>query len=569
MIKFKIEILSSVNNPVSIKFRNFGPLLAQKFNHKQFIHMRKLKFLLPLLFLIAVLQLKAQESIIIPQPQSMQVTAGAMQIPQTIAIYAPQNWGEASYFVDELKDQTGLNAEIVYKKSKAHLVINTNKKVLPKAEAYQLQIKPNKITLSGSDDAGVFYGLQSLIQLLNHAKASGKLQAQLIKDAPRFPWRAHLVDEGRYFKGEKEIYTILDEMAALKMNILHWHLTEDAGWRIEIKKYPQLTEVGAKRKDTQVGGWSSDNTSGEPHEGFYTQEDIKRILRYARERHIKVVPEIEMPGHASAAIAAYPWLGSKDEEIEVPVKFGKHYPTFNVANKRVQQFLKDVIDEVYELFETDVIHIGGDEVRFDHWEQNDEINALYKEKGFTSYMDVQIDFSNMMSRYIQEKGARMMGWNEILGKQLHNDDNISFSDPSQKVADNVVVHFWKGDPNEINRAVQNGYDIVNSHHIYTYLDYGYNSISLERAYNFEPILPEIPEEFHHKVIGIGCQMWSEWTPTILDTQRMTFPRIAALAEVAWTQPEVKNYNSFLQRINYFSDRWTRKGINFTPVEKAK
>src|SRR5699024_7306578 len=276
------------------------------------------------------------------------------------------------------------------------------------------------------DDAGVFYGLQSLIQLLYASKEDLAIPAQTINDAPAFSWRSYLIDEGRYFKGEEEVYEMLDEMAALKFNVLHWHLTDDGGWRIEIKKYPKLTEIGSKREDTEIGTWGSGKTSGEPHGGFYTQEEVKRILRYARERHIKVVPEIEMPGHASAAIASYSWLGSSGEQSEVPVKFGKHYPTFNVANARVQQFLKEVVDEVLELFQTDVIHIGGDEVRFNEWENNDEINALKQKNNFSSYMDIQIDFTNKMSQYIQGKGARMMGWNEILGQVLHEDDNIHF-----------------------------------------------------------------------------------------------------------------------------------------------
>ena len=532
--------------------------------------MNKQLHLLLLLALSVTLGLSAQNGadVILPKPQSVVMEQGHFNIPKTFTVSAPFNYNEADQFSYEVKDLLGSTTVINHTSKDANLLLLTDSKSVTQKEGYRLTIQPNRIEIVGHDDAGVFYGVQSLLQLLYAAQETGTLQAQVINDAPQFNWRAHLVDEGRYFKGEKEVYRILDEMAALKLNVLHWHLTEDAGWRVEIKKYPKLTEIGSKRKDTQVGGWSSDETSGEPHEGFYTQEDVKRILRYAKQRHIRVMPEIEMPGHASAAIAAYPWLGSKDEEIEVPVKFGKHYPTFNVANPRVQEFLKDVVDEILELFETDVLHIGGDEVRFDHWEENDEINALYKEKGFTSYMDVQIDFSNMMSRYIQSKGARMMGWNEILGKELHNDDNISFTDPSQKIADNVIVHFWKGDPAEIGRAAQGGYDIVNSYHVYTYMDYSYQSIPLSRSYSFEPIPANLPAEYHDKIIGIGCQMWSEWTPTTESFQTKTFPRIAAYAEVGWTPQELKDYDSFLKRLDYFTARWTRKGIIHTPIADA-
>lgn len=509
------------------------------------------------------------ESVILPKPTSVKKTHGEYKLPEELQIYAPKNEMESSYFIEELKDLNKGVATIIHDKSKGNLNLSVNPSLVKSNEGYRLTVSPKKIDIIGHDDAGVFYGLQSLLQLIYAAEETGAIPAQEVNDAPTFAWRAYMIDEGRYFKGEKEVYQILDEMAALKLNTMHWHLTEDGGWRIEIKKYPKLTEIGSKRWDTEINGWGSGKTMGKPHSGFYTQEDIKRILRYAKQRHIKVIPEIEMPGHASAAIASYPWLGSSDEVIEVPVKFGKLYPTFNVANPKVQEFLKDVIDEVVELFGADVIHIGGDEVRFDHWEKNEDINALKEAKGFTSYMDVQIDFSNMMSRYIQSKGARMMGWNEILGKSLHADDNISFADPSQKIADNVIVHYWKGDPEEIVKAVKNGYDIVNSHHQYTYLDYSYKSIPLERSYNFRPISPNMPEEYKHKVIGIGCQMWSEWTPTPEDIKRLTYPRIAAYAEVGWTDQDAKDYESFLKRLNYFTNRWEKKGINYQPLDETK
>lgn len=503
--------------------------------------------------------------VIIPRPTSVKMHQGEYVIPEVVTLYAPKNQVEAIYFIDELKDLCSTRAEITFNDRNAHLILSVDSETIPDPEGYRLIIREKGIKIVGNNNAGVFYGLQSLLQLFNATKEKGTIKAQQIDDAPAYPWRAYMIDESRYFKGEKEVYRALDEMAALKLNTLHWHLTDDAGWRIEIKKYPKLTDIGSKRKDTQVGGYSSDETMGEPHEGFYTQEDVKRILRYAKQRHIRVIPEIEMPGHASAAIAAYPWLGSKEEEVEVPVRFGKHYPTFNVANEKVQRFLKDVVDEVLVLFDGEIIHIGGDEVRFNHWEENDEINKLMREEKFSSYMDVQIYFSNMMSQYIQNQGARMMGWNEILGLNLHEDDNISFDKPSQKIAENVIVHFWKGDPKEITRAVENGYDIVNSQHEYTYLIYDYKSLPLEMAYSFDPIPPGLPDKYKHKILGIGCQMWSEWTPTPESIEKQTYPRIAAYAEVGWTAREEKDYNSFLSRLNYYIERWARKEIDYQPL----
>lgn len=509
------------------------------------------------------------ESVILPKPASVKKGDGEYRIPEKFKIYALKAPAEAGYFIDEVKDVSNICAELVYNQSVANLVLDVDAKLVHDKEGYKLSVGKNQIKITGHDNAGVFYGLQSLIQLVYASGETKVLHAQEINDAPTFSWRSYLVDEARHFKGEKEVYRILDEMAALKMNVLHWHLTDDAGWRIEIKKYPKLTEIGSVRKDTEIVTWGSGKTAGKPHSGFYTQEDVKRILRYAKARHIKVVPEIEMPGHASAAVAAYPWVGTAGKQIEVPITFGKLYPTFNVVDPKVQGFLQDVVDEVLELFETDVIHIGGDEVRFDEWEQSKEVQAWKEKKKFNSFMDIQIDFTNMMSRYISSKGVRMMGWNEILGTALHADDNIAFDDPTEKLADNVIVHYWKGDLAGITKAVQEGYDVVNSHHTFTYLDYTYQSIPLEKAYNFRPRLEGIPTDLQHKIIGIGCQMWSEWASTADIVHRQTFPRIAAYAEVGWTAYEAKDYASFLKRMDYFVARWTKKGINFTPLDVAK
>lgn len=244
-------------------------------------------------------------------------------------------------------------------------------------EGYTLQVADSEVVIKSSAPAGVFYGVQSLIQLLppeivstNKADAEWSIPCVSITDKPRFAWRAFMLDEARYFKGEKEVLKIINQMAALKMNVFHWHLTDDQGWRIEIKKYPKLTSIGSKRTNTQIGGWNSPKRSGVPHEGFYTQKQIKSIVAYAQTRHITIVPEIGMPGHAHAAIASYPWLGTKNVPIETSEKFGKHYNTYNPASEKVYQAMSDIFDEVIALFPSPIIHIGGDEVRFNHWKES-------------------------------------------------------------------------------------------------------------------------------------------------------------------------------------------------------
>ncbi len=230
------------------------------------------------------------------------------------------------------------------------------------------------------------------------------------------------------------------------MNTLHWHLIDDAGWRVEIKKYPLLTEVGAFRADTEIETWKSGKTSGEPHGGFYTQEQIKDIVAYAKARNINVVPEFEMPGHSSAAIAAYTWLGTAGVDIDVPVTFGRLYDNYDVTKPEVITFIKDVLTELFELFPSEVIHIGGDEVGYEVWEKSASVQKYMKEHNINTPADLQIDFTNKISQYIGENGRRMMGWNEILGKNIHTDfaEKKGDQEAETELAKNVIVHFWKG-----------------------------------------------------------------------------------------------------------------------------
>ena len=501
---------------------------------------------------------------IIPIPKSITFEEGVHKLSKGTIYISIEKGSESefNFFKQQMLDLFGIKVEATSSKRKASVIltVDPHKAIVP--EAYELHITPSVINIIGHDNAGVFYGIQTLLQLFhdNQQTNSRQLSCLVIKDAPRFAWRAFMLDEARFFKGEEVVKQLLDEMAALKMNVFHWHLTDDQGWRVESKKYPLLTQIGSKRKDTQSGGWKSPTTYGEPHEGYYTQEQIKDILRYAKERHIKIVPEIGMPGHASAAIAAYPWLGSANDTIEVPVAFGKHYAVFNVTNPKVISFLKDVVDEMLMLFETDIIHIGGDEVRFTQWEENELISQYKKDKGFTSYMDIQIEFTNVMSKYIESKNSRMIGWNEILGNYQHQYDNIFFDDPSQKLASNVIVHFWVGDEDAIVESAKQGYQIINSFSRYTYLDYNYETISLQKAYSFNPIPQNLPVELEKNIIGIGCQMWGEWIPTVASMQEKIFPRIAAYAETGWSAKSNKNFEDFLVRLAPLIQKWKGRGI---------
>ncbi len=505
---------------------------------------------------------KSGADVILPKPNSIVLEKGAVVLDKDITIEQTGCEEVAVILAETLKEKFAIENN----GSGKTISLNVDEKSSILPEGYKLTIDRKGATITASTKAGAFYGAQSLIQLIaaGGSEEGVTLQYQTIEDAPRFAFRSYMLDESRHFFGEKEVLRVLDAMAAIKMNVLHWHLTDDAGWRIEIKKYPLLTEVGSKRKDTQIGGWSSDKTAGVPHEGFYTQEQIRSIVKYAKDRGIKIIPEIEMPGHASASVAAYPWLGTTHKQIEVPVKFGKHYNTYDVINPEVEEFLQNVIVEVIDLFDTDVVHIGGDEVRFNNWEEDRDMVAYKKKKGYTSFMDIQIEFTNKMSKFIEGQGVSMMGWNEILGTNLHKGE-IRFDEASTKVAPNVVVQFWKGDLSQLTSAAEGGYKLVNSYHVKTYLDYSYKSIPLSSAYSFDPVPEGLAPEYHKNIYGLGCQMWTEWAPTVADIHRQTFPRLAAFAEVGWSNLDVKNYDNFLIRLAPVVAEWEKAGIVGYPL----
>jgi hexosaminidase len=521
------------------------------------------------------LTINSQNINIIPKPQEFSFGKSSLTInDNTLIISIKESNKSAKILQNYFKEEFNLNLKSTefqsQKKKSIHFKVDENLT----DEGYELSISEDGITICALDEKGWFYAMQSLIQYCSSTsyfskyEKSIKLKEVKIKDAPRFKWRAFMLDEARYFKGMQQVKMLLDEMALLKMNVFHWHLVDDQGWRIEIKKYPKLTEIGSKRKSTQIGPlmWESPIQSAEPHEGFYTQEEIKEIIQYANDRHITIVPEIEMPGHSTAAIASYPWLGTSKKEIEVPIRFGVGKDVYNVTNPRVTQFLTDVLDEVIALFPSEVIHIGGDEVKYNHWKSSISVREYMKEKELKTPADLQVYFTNNISKYLQSKGRRMMGWNEIMGHNLHFYQNKEDTKTTQKLAQESIVHFWKGDIDLISTAASSGYEIVNSLHSFTYLDYKYKNLPLSKAYSFDPIPKKLDKKHHDKIIGLGAQMWGEWIPTNGEMHFRVFPRIAAYAEIGWTKNENKNFKSFKLALKNLQKRWKKKGIYFADDE---
>jgi len=530
----------------------------------------KLLFVLALTFTLCFEKPKAQSLRIIPCP--LEVEAGQMYFtinPEVKIVYSASGKNTAMILQHYLKGISGFQCELIESDKFGEGMIQFKYDDSFAKEQYDLIITKKGVQIVASDNTGWFYGLQTLIQLFpsftdsSEKFSSVNIPEITIRDAPRFSWRAFLLDEARYFKGMDQVKMLLDEMALLKMNVFQWHLVDDQGWRIEIKKYPLLTEVGSKRKSSQIGPlkWQSPVQSAEPHEGFYTREEIKEIVSYAKERHITIVPEIEMPGHSTAAIASYPWLGTTKEKFEMPIRF-ESKDVYDISDPKVVRFLTDVLDEIMDLFPSEVIHIGGDEVNYKHWKESKSVQEYMKANNLETPGELQMSFTNYISQYLQSKGRRMMGWNEIMGQSLHDYQDESDARSDQQLAKESIVHFWKGDVALATQAASSGYDIVNSLHTETYLDYDYSSIPLSRAYAFDPIPAGLDPKYHDKVIGLGCQMWGEWIPTRGNMHFMVFPRIAAYAEVGWTEPGSKDFDNFKLALQKFKKRWENKEIYY-------
>lgn len=519
--------------------------------------------LLFILNLVAVAQIQ-----IMPHPLKITDKTGKFEATSFRCFSSEACADEAMYLVKTLEKDFNILSEFssAPRSGNLRLVIQKNKLSSLGTEGYELRVSGKGVAIKAAKPAGIFYGIQSLLQIIRkEANGSFNIPHLEVVDKPRFRWRAFMLDEARRFKGTEVVKQMLDEMAALKMNAFHWHLTDDQGWRIEIKKYPELTKTGAIRKGSKVR--PGDESDGITHSGYYTQQEIRDIVTYATSLHIQVIPEIEMPGHASAAIASYPWLGAKNQPIEIPEALLAVYPNiYNVAAPKVRKFLQNVIDEVITLFPSGIIHIGGDEVKYEQWKESSIANEFIRSKNLQSPADLHLWFTNEMSSYIGNKNCRMMGWNDIMGDKIHD-----YIDPedlrlSRKLNINTIVQFWKGYPKLIEETAKQGYDIVNSYHVYTYLDYSHERISLEKAYSFEPVPESLPVAYHHKILGLGCQMWSQAIPTAESMHRQVFPRIAAYAEVGWTAREHKNFERFNASLPFLMKTWDKRNIKYTPVK---
>ena len=502
---------------------------------------------------------------IVPKPAEIVAFENQAVYKDPVLVWLDPQAGLDRNYVEQTLRETGFSPIFVDKRKKADLVFRLNKTPLNNDdEAYRLAVQSpdskKQIVARADAKEGLLYALQTLRQLAQQENGTVVVPSCVITDAPAFPWRAFMLDESRHFHGMAAVKDLLDEMARLKLNTFHWHLVDDPGWRIEIKKYPLLTERGSKRDfshmDITPEGWDSLH----PERTYYTQDEIREVVRYAADRGIRIIPEIEVPGHASASILAYPWIGSTSRR-EGKAVTGDLY---DVTDPKVEAFLHDILDEVIGLFPSKIVHIGGDEANYVHWKNSPEIMAFMKENGLPTCTDLQVWAINRMSKYLASKGCRMIGWNEITGETVREGIQAS---QSEQLAPGTIVQFWDGDVSLVNKAIAKGYDVVNSNRFFTYVDYAYEVTPFEKAYSFDPIPEGLAEKDKKKILGLGCQMWGEYTPTLERVYYQTYPRIAAFAESGWTAPEKKSYPDFRKRLKKIEAIWKEKGYIKTQIGK--
>ena len=517
------------------------------------------------LFLLPFLSF-AQEVRLIPQPVSLQVKEGYFVMDKATTLVFPEGSKDlkaaAAFFSSAIQTVSGINLPF-NAKTRKQIVL----KLAPTAEigneGYLLSVTPASIAVTANTKAGIVYGLQTLLQTLPEIRTNAPLQvpAMTVKDYPRFGWRGMHLDVSRHFFSPALVKQYIDLMAAYKMNTFHWHLTDDQGWRIEINKYPKLTQVGAWRVDQNHKVWS-DRPQAQPGEkptygGYYTQEQIKDIIRYAADRAITIVPELDVPGHSAAAIAAYPFLSCR-QQTQLPMTGGNYNDISSnlcPGNDSVFTFLQNVYAEVIALFPSKYIHIGGDEVDKTAWKKCPKCQARMKAEGLKNEEELQSYFIKRMESFIVSKNRKMIGWDEILEGGL---------------APSAAVMSWRGEAGGIEAAKMH-HNVVMTPGNPVYFDHyqgdpasepvaigGFNT--LKKVYHYEPIPKELTAEESKYVLGAQANLWTEYVTTPSHVLYMVLPRMLALSEVVWSPKESRNWDDFNQRLQAHFTRLEQKGL---------
>ena len=526
---------------------------------------------------LAATALAVNEPALIPQPQKLERREGVFKLTPATRIYADAATGDAGHLLAaKLRQATGYDFPVVEnalpdaKVADGIWLTTSGAEASLGAEGYELEASPGAVVIRAPTAAGVFYGLVTLVQLLppetcaSSTPAAGRevaweLPCVKISDWPRFPWRGFMLDVSRHFYTKEEVIQLLNAMALHKLNTFHWHLVDDNGWRIEIKKYPKLTSVGAWRAGVGFGLPTNSTTAYGPdgrYGGFYTQDDIREVVAYAARLHINIVPEIEMPGHSLAALTAYPEYGTGDGPFEVPLKGGVNPGIYSPAKPGTFDFLDGVLTEVAQLFPGKYIHIGGDEVPKGPWKSDAACQALMKQESLNNEEELQSWFIRRVEKIVNAKGKTLIGWSEILQGGL---------------AQNATVMDWIGGGRE---AASEGHDVVMTPTSHCYLDY-YQSrdqstepraiggfLPLQKVYSLEPVPAGLAPEFEKHVLGAQGNVWTEYIPNLKQVEYMAFPRLSAIAEVAWSAKAARNFDDFKRRLKANEARLDQMGVKY-------
>ncbi len=511
---------------------------------------------------------------IIPAPSSVKKDKGKFSITPETSFLVDSTAHKAVKFLMEYLKKNGYNNSVVNINTigrkpetvKNAVILQTNFKGTLPLEGYELSINDNQVVLNGKGP-GLFYGLQTLLQMVSSdRKGFATVQCAHITDAPRFRYRGMHLDVARHFFPVDFVKKYIDVMAMYKLNTFHWHLTDDQGWRVEIKKYPKLTSVGAMRAQTKVGGHSGNNADlfdNTPYGGFYTQEQVKDIVAYAADRFINIVPEIEMPGHSMAAIAAYPEMSCDEHK---PYKVGENWGVYTdvyCPSETTFKMLGEILDEVIDMFPGKYIHIGGDECPKDAWKNSEFCHQVIKDSGLVDEKGLQSYFIRRIERHLNASGRSIIGWDEILEGGL---------------APNASVMSWRGEEGGI-AAAQQGHDVImtpGSGGLYfdhaqskspqEPLSIGGNA-PLSKTYAYDPVPATLTPDQQKHIIGVQANLWTEYIATPAKAEFMLLPRMLALAEVAWTPLSGKDYNNFSrQRIPHHLAILESKGYNYRVPE---
>ncbi|MGB1252893.1 MAG: beta-N-acetylhexosaminidase [Candidatus Promineifilaceae bacterium] len=501
---------------------------------------------------------------LLPQPNTVAISA---ETPftlnaQTTITCQPASQAEANYLADMLTAITGLTLPVSHDATPTNSIQLQGGTNAERDESYTLNVTDAQVVLAADHAAGLFYAVQTLGQLLSANGGAWEFPAVQIEDAPRFGWRGLHLDVGRHMFPVSFIKKFIDLMALHKFNIFHWHLTEDQGWRLEIKQYPKLAEVSAWRDATPLPA-TPQILDGKRYGGVYTQDEVREVVAYAQAQHITVVPEIEMPGHTIAVLSAYPDLGCVGEGYKVRQLWGIEDDVFCAGTEAVYTFLENVLTEVFELFPSEFIHIGGDECPKVRWENCEKCQAKIAAEGLKNTHELQSYFIQRIEKFINANGRRLIGWDEILEGGL---------------APNATVMSWRGSQGGIDAATA-GHDVVMSPTTYVYLDYAQSNdteneppaatyaspLLLEKTFLFNPT-EGVPDDKHHHILGGQANVWTEYIPTPEQAEYMTYPRACAVAESVWSAESGQDFDAFKARLATHLKRLDRFNVNYRPLD---